>query len=179
MRIPHRRPLGYDKQQIHPFQRHRPRQLRKADIVADENAAGNAVQLEPAQVIAGGKIFLLAHGRKQVRLVIRAQEASRPVKDAGGIVYTPAARIGDASGDEIHAQLLCQRAEDHPGLRAVAVAERRQILAREKPGVPRLRQDDDVRLSFRSLSDERLRPPEVFLRPGEGHVHLYAGKLHP
>ena len=179
VRVPHRRPLGHDEQQSHPLQRHRPRQLREADIVADENAAGNAVQLEPAQVIAGGKKVLLAHGRKQVRLVIRAQKTSCPVKDAGGIVYAPAARVGDASGDKIHAQLLCQRAEDRFGLRAVAVAERIQTLAREKAGVPCLRQDDDVGLLCRSLPDERFCPPEVFLRLGKGHVHLYAGKLHP
>ena len=172
-------PLAHDEEHIHALHGERPRQLREADVVADHEAAVVPVEPEAAEMIAGREIFVLAHRREQVRLIILCDAVPRAVKDARRVIDLSAAHIRDAASHKIHAKLRSQPAEFtfHP--RAVLLGQLGKTLFREKTGVPCFRQDDHVRSARHRVADEPLRFREVLLRLREEHVHLDAGGLHP
>ena len=58
------------EQNVQPFDRERPRQLREADVVADEDAALCAVEGKAAQMVALLEEPVLLHRGKQVGLVV-------------------------------------------------------------------------------------------------------------
>ena len=172
-------PLAHDEEHVHPLHGECPRQLREADVIADYKAAVVSVEPEAAEMIAGREIRMLAHRRKQVRLIILCDAVPRAVKDARRVIDLSAAHIRDAARHKIHAKLRSQPAEFafHP--RAVPLGQLGKTLFREKPGVPCFRQDNHVRSARHRFADEPLRFREVLLRLREEHVHLDAGGLHP
>ena len=104
-------PLAHDEEHVHPLHGECPRQLREADVIADYKAAVVSVEPEAAEMIAGREIRMLAHRRKQVRLIILCDAVPRAVKDARRVIDLSAAHIRDAARHKIHAKLRSQPAE--------------------------------------------------------------------
>ena len=80
------RPLAHHEQQVHPLDGKAPDQLREPDVVADDKAAGDALQGEAAGAAAQAEEVVLPGGGEEVGLVVLGDDLTGAVKDIGGVV---------------------------------------------------------------------------------------------
>ena len=154
-------------------------QLADADVVADDQAAGHAVQLEVAELGAVLEEVVLAGGGKQVDLVVLSDLVALAIEHAGGVVdLAVGTQVGDGTGDDVHAVLLSQGGEDFLHLGAVLVRQLGQVLAGEEAHVPGLGKGDHVGVGLGGLANQLDGVGEVLLGGAQLHVHLDHSNSH-
>ena len=75
MRNPHKRPLADHEEHVQTLNGHGPGKLGEAHVIADDDAASEAIQDEGACVVAFAEELVLLHRREQMCLVILGHAA--------------------------------------------------------------------------------------------------------
>ena len=73
----------------------------EADVVADEDAAFEAVEGERHEFVAGREVLVFAARGEEVGLVVGRDLLARAVEDVAGVENLPADGVGDGAADDV------------------------------------------------------------------------------
>ena len=171
--------MTHDKKHVQTFDAHGSDQLREADVIADDDPAADvAVQIECGHMVSLSEEKVFLHGREKMSLVIFGDALSTSVEDIRSVVDSVFLQVRNATGNNVHIQLVGKESEYFLCNHSIPVGKLRKVLPRKESDIPCLRQNNYISPSFGSLIHQHTCFFEVLIRIFEHHIHLDTGNFH-